>query len=61
MLQCNALPNQCSAGTVIGPGSFNDVVEEPNYFAVSIRDVNSFDRADTNAQSRYLNGFIAVE
>jgi hypothetical protein len=31
MLQCNALPNQCSAGTMIYPGSFNGVAVEPNH------------------------------
>jgi len=32
MLQCNALPNQCSAGTMMRPSSFNGVAVEPNHW-----------------------------
>src|SRR5262249_1916999 len=31
VLQCNALPNQCSASTTICPGSFDDVATELNH------------------------------
>jgi hypothetical protein len=29
--ECDALANQCSAGTIICPGSFNGVAVKPNY------------------------------
>jgi hypothetical protein len=32
LLQCNALPNQCSAGTMICPGRFNGVAVESNHW-----------------------------
>jgi hypothetical protein len=32
MLQSNALPNQCPAGTTICPGSFSGIVVEPNHW-----------------------------
>jgi hypothetical protein len=32
MLQCNALPNQCSAGTTICPGSFSGIAVESNHW-----------------------------
>jgi hypothetical protein len=32
MLQRNALPNQCSTGSMIRPRSFNDVATQPDHW-----------------------------